>query len=124
MKVYMQVEETLCANKQADCRYCLVADNDNNIDDEYRFEYEPTDLCEHFNMRVGRACMDADRQTKTICKSIKNIEIRKTGEYFYSGDVTIGRSVYRLDDIEILKVDYEDGRGFITEWGSEDLGGK
>ena len=124
MKVYMKVEETLCTNKQADCRYCLVADNDNDIDNEYRFECEPTDLCEYFNMRVGRACMNAYRQNKTICKSIKNIEIRKTGEYFYSGDVTIGRSVYRLDDIEILKVDYEDGRGFITEWGGEDLGGK
>lgn len=116
MKVYMKVDEALCNNSKTDCYYCALEDHDKLLD----YSLEPEEICSRFDRALGRSCSYCQRTSKTICKSIKSIEIRKRRDPIYPGEVIIGRSSYRLEDTEILKVDYEDGRGFITEWGEED----
>lgn len=124
MRVYLKVNESLCNNPGKDIKYCALEDHDRNEENDSRFLYEPEEVCNGFDRALGRSCLYCKRDSKTICKSIKNIEITKCHDPFFPGDVTIGRSTYRLEDIETLKVDYEDGKGFITEWGEEFLEGE
>lgn len=53
---------------------------------------------------------------RVTVKEAKTIDINEVEGY-----IQLGRNTtYRLEDLSLLKVDYEDGRGYVLEWGEEE----
>lgn len=107
MRFRMNYIAYICQDPAEGCGECGVSSE--------VIEGKGRDFCRKCEPEGEKPCKLMTPMKKTIAKESKSIEILKDPQHGYA---TIDGETFRLQNVELLQVDY--GNGMVTEWEKEE----